>query len=136
MDYPRICIDTGVLIRYLRGQDPSATAVERAVRESDCSITSITAYEILFGLARSQRSIGEEDLLDALAVLPFDLGASRRAAALHDELIRRNQDIGVKDVMIAAVCLSNDLPLLTLNARHFERVAGLAVVGPERLVLD
>lgn len=136
MDYPRLCIDTGVLIRYLRGQDPSASALERAVRESDCSITSITAYEILFGLARSQRSIGEEDLLDVLAILPFDIAASRRAASLHDDLIRRNQDIGVKDVMIAAICLSNDLPLLTLNAKHFERVVGLVVVSPENLILD
>lgn len=136
MDYPRLCIDTGVPIRYLRGQDPSASALERAVRESDCSIISITAYEILFGLARSQRSIGEEDLLDVLAILPFDLAASRCAASLHDDLIRRNQDIGVKDVMIAAICLSNDLPLLTLNAKHFERVVGLVVVSPENFILD
>jgi len=45
-------------------------------------------------------------------------------------LIRRNQDIGVKDVLIAAICSTHDTPLLSLNERHFSRVSGLQVVTP------
>ena len=65
--------------------------------------------------------------------LPLDITAARRAAQLHDQLIRHNQDIGVKDVLIAAICLEHELPLLTLNERHFERVSGLTVVTVEEL---
>ena len=95
------------------------------MRTLDCFVTVITAYELLFGVARTCRQIGEDALLGSLQSLPLNIAAARRAAALHDELIRHNQDIGIKDVLIAAICLEHQLPLLTLNQQHFGRVPGL-----------
>lgn len=131
MDLSRLCLDTSALIAYLKGREPGASAVMRAVNESACYVTSITVYELLFGIARAQRQIGEQELLGLMLILPVDESAARHAATLHDELIRRNQEIGVKDVLIAAICLEHDLPLLTLNDRHFARVTGLTVLTPE-----
>jgi predicted nucleic acid-binding protein len=37
-------------------------------------------------------------------------------------------DLGIKDVLIAAICLEHELPLLTLNEDHFQRVSELTVV--------
>ena len=128
MDLTRICIDTGPLIAFLKGRNPGAAAVERAVQELDCFVTVITAYELLFGVARARRQIGEDALLGNMHSLPLDITAARRAAQLHDQLIRHNQDIGVKDVLIAAICLEHELPLLTLNEEHFRRVSELTVV--------
>lgn len=133
MDLTRLCIDTGPLIAFLKGRDPGAAAVERAVRELDCCVTAITAYELLFGVARARRQIGEDALLGALETLPLDMAAARRAAQLHDELIRHNKDIRIKDVLIAAICLEHKLPLLTLNQEHFGRVPGLAVMTPAEI---
>ncbi len=133
MEVSRICIDTGPLIAFLKGRNPGAAAVERAVREMDCFVTAITAYELLYGVARARREIGEDALLGTMQALPLDMAAARRAAALHDALIRRNQDIGIKDVLIAAICLEHDLPLLTLNELHFDRVPGLTVLTPQRI---
>lgn len=134
MDNPGLCLDTGVLIAYLKDREPGATAVERAVKSYRCYITAITAYELLFGVAWARKEIGEETLLDVMTVLPIDNLVARRAAALHVELIRRNQDIGIKDVLIAAVCLEASLPLLTTNTRHFSRVPGMEVVIPTELL--
>jgi predicted nucleic acid-binding protein len=128
MDLSRICIDTGPLIAFLKGRNPGTAAVERAVQELDCFVTVLTAYELLFGVARASRQIGEDALLGTMHSLPLDIAAARRAARLHDQLIRRNQDIGIKDVLIAAICLEHKLPLLTLNEDHFERVPELTVV--------
>ncbi|MBX7233658.1 MAG: type II toxin-antitoxin system VapC family toxin [Caldilineales bacterium] len=130
----RLCIDTGPLIAFLKGRDPGATAVERAVQKLDCFVTTITAYELLFGVARTRRQIGEEALLGTMQSAPLDITAARRAAQIHDELIRHNQDIGIKDVLIAAICLEHRLPLLTMNQRHFGRVPGLVVVTPAEFV--
>lgn len=135
MDLTRLCIDTGPLIAFLKGRNPGASAVERAVRELDCCVTAITAYELLFGVARARRQIGEDALLGALQTLPLDMAAARRAAQLHDELIRHNKDIGIKDVLIAAICLEHKLPLLTLNQEHLGRVPGLTVVTPAEIAL-
>ncbi|MCW5861246.1 MAG: type II toxin-antitoxin system VapC family toxin, partial [Caldilineales bacterium] len=92
------------------------------------------AYELLFGVARTRRQIGEEALLGTMQSAPLDITAARRAAQIHDELIRHNQDIGIKDVLIAAICLEHRLPLLTMNQRHFGRVPGLVVVTPAEFV--
>ena len=133
MDLTRLCIDTGPLIAFLKGRNPGAAAVEHAVREMDCCVTAITAYELLFGVARARRQIGEDALLGTLQTLPLDIAAARRAAQLHDELIRHNKDIGIKDVLIAAICLEHKLPLLTLNQEHFGRVPDLTVVTPAEI---
>ena len=134
MGNTQVCLDTSVLIAYLKGREPGASAVERAVKDYVCYVTAITVYELLFGVARAQKHIGEEALLGVMEVASFDDTAARRAAKLHDELIRRNQDIGVKDVLIAAICLERSLPLLTLNERHFSRVSGLQVLTPDALL--
>lgn len=68
-----------------------------------------------------------------MQALPLGLAAARRASQLHDETIRHNQDVGIKDVLIAAICLQHELPLLTLNEKHFRRVPGLTVVTPPML---
>lgn len=131
MDTSRICIDTGPLIHYLRNSEPGAGSVEKAVKNSVCFVTAITAYELLFGAARAQRRLSEHDLLGIMVVLPFGYREAQQAAELHAELISRNQDIGVKDVLIAAICLEHDLPLLTTNIRHFERISTLQIISPD-----
>ena len=70
MDLTGICIDTGPLIAFLKGRNPGAAAVERAVQELDCFVTVITAYELLFGVARARRQIGEDALLGNMHSLP------------------------------------------------------------------
>ena len=131
VDDTRLCVDTSVLIAYLKGREPGATAVERVVQDYTCYVTAITVYELLFGVARSKRPIGEDALLGVMEVAPFDDVAAR----LHAELIGRNEDIGIKDVLIAAICLERSLPVLTLNERHFSRVPGLKVLTPDALLV-
>ncbi len=129
-----ICLDTGLLIQFLRGTAPGQAATEAAVRQFPCYITAITVYELLFGVARAGRDIGEEAILSLFTVLPLDAAAARRAALSHGALVSQGQDIGIKDVLIASICLAHDLPLLTLNARHFERIPGLTILKPEDLL--
>ena len=108
--------------------------MEEVVKHYACYVTSITAYELLFGVARTQKEIGEAALLGAMAILSFDGKVAPRAAKLHAELIRHNQDIGVKDVFIASSCLEHGLPILTANKRHFSRVSGLKVITPKEII--
>ena len=125
MDASRYCLDTNVLIDFLRNREPGASAVEKVVKEAECFVAAVTVYELLFGVARARKEIGEEALLGGMAVLPFDGIVAETTASLHAFLIRTNHEIGVKDVFIAATCLAHDIPVLTSNKRHFLRVPGL-----------
>ena len=133
MDRTQLCLDTNVLIDYLKGREPGASAVETAVKEYNCFVTSTTVYELLFGVARAKKEIGEQALLGVMSVFAFDGSVAKRATTLHAELISKNQDIGVKNVFIAATCLEKDVPLLTANGRHFSRVPELVVITPVAL---
>jgi tRNA(fMet)-specific endonuclease VapC len=134
VDTINLCLDTNGLIAYLKDREPGASAVERAVKEYNCYVTAVTVYELLFGVARAQKYIGEDELLSMMTIVPFDGAAARRAAKLHDILIRRNKDIGIKDVIIAAIFLERSLPLFTLNERHFTRVPNLTIVTSKMLL--
>ncbi|MCP4420021.1 MAG: type II toxin-antitoxin system VapC family toxin [Chloroflexi bacterium] len=128
-----ICLDTGPLIAYLRGRHPGAKAVKHVVKECACYVSAITVHELLFGVARAKKQIGENVLLKTLTTLPLDEAVSRRAALLHADLISQNNDIGIKDTFIAATCLEHSLPILTLNKRHFSRVPDLKLLTPENI---
>ena len=134
MDVTDLCLDTSAIIAFLKGREPGASAVAAAVRNANCFVTSISVYELLFGVSRAGKQIGEDQLLSILATAALDNAAARRAAILHDQLLRAGSDIGVKDVLIAAICLERNLPILTLNERHFHRVADLRVYSPEQLL--
>ncbi len=134
MDITSLCLDTNLLIDFLKGREPSASAVEKAVKEAVCSITAITVYELLFGKARGNKDIGEDALLTMLTVLPLTNASATRAAILHDALIRKNQDIGLRDVLIAAICLEHHIPLLTGNEKHFSRVPDMQILSIEQFL--
>ncbi|MBC8496778.1 MAG: type II toxin-antitoxin system VapC family toxin [Anaerolineales bacterium] len=46
---------------------------------------------------------------------------------------REGKLIGVLDTQIAGICLSHNLPLLTRNTDHFQRVPGLELISPEEI---
>jgi predicted nucleic acid-binding protein len=63
-----------------------------------------------------------------LAVLPLDRAAAEKAAEVRRKLDHTGQPIGMGDSLIAGIALTHNLPLLTRNRKHFERVANLKLV--------
>jgi tRNA(fMet)-specific endonuclease VapC len=97
------------------------------------NLTAISIYEIELGAYRAGRLSDIAALQVEFKILPFTEEIARRAALLDADLIRRNLQIGIKDTFIAATCLVHDLPLLTVNIRHFDRIKGLEIVDPNTL---
>lgn len=61
---------------------------------------------------------------DTAAVVP---AYARIAAALQEAHPDAYREIGQNDLWIAAVAVRADLPLLTRNRRHFDRIDGLSL---------
>jgi tRNA(fMet)-specific endonuclease VapC len=67
-------------------------------------------------------------LTEDLFVLPFTDLVAARAAKIYHQLRSGNKMIEFRDIFIAATCLVNDLPLATLNKKHFVRIKGLNIL--------
>ena len=125
-----VCIDSNVLIGFLRGQSAAIQLMRHALSHSDCCVSVITVYEVLYGARRAKRNLDEDALLSALRVLSLTNESARRAANIHADMTRTNMQIGVNDILIAAICIEHDMPLVTLNEKHFERVPELVISKP------
>jgi tRNA(fMet)-specific endonuclease VapC len=123
-----IVADTDVLIDALRGREPNARRIVQAMQSHSLATTVITQFELLSGAKTTREREKVERLLRPLLVLPLDDESSRRAAAIRLDLEREGRGIGMADYLIAAICVTRSLPLLTRNREHFERVVALTLV--------
>ena len=124
-----IVVDTSVLIDLFRKTDKSNSLLVSLVEQGyDYCISAITEYEIYRGALLGQLSFWD-DLLEKIQVLPFDKIASRVAVNINADLKRKRKQIDIPDLFIAATAIANNLPLATINRKHFDRIDTLNLIG-------
>ena len=122
----RLLIDTSIILNHFRAKSEEKTKVEKAIGTFDsCFISTITVFEVEYGAKRAGRSSDLADVLKLVDVLPFGHTEAKHAARIHANLVEKNERIGLRDVFIAGTCKSHNLPLLTQNQKHFNRVKNL-----------
>ena len=128
-----VCVDTDVLVDYLRGREPGMSAYKKWRNKTKTVITSISAYELIFGsllVSRSSegRSAEARSLIEQHEVLPFDSVAAGFASSIGASLRKSGNEIEIRDLFIASICLAGGIPILTRNKSHYARITGLKVV--------
>jgi predicted nucleic acid-binding protein len=111
-----LLVDTDVLIDHLRGQRRLRAEGRRL------SISVVTRCELFAGRDAPERL---RWLLESMIELPVDSAIAELAGST-----RRRTGITTPDALIAATALTHQVPLMTRNRRHFERVPELRVVAP------
>lgn len=66
--------------------------------------------------------------LERTEVLYFDKAVAQAAVTINKSLKSKRKQIGMADLFIAATAITNNLPLATLNRKHFDRVEGLSLI--------
>ena len=121
-------LDTNTLIYFFKGVGQVRERL-LAIPPSDIAIPSVVLYELEVGIAQSTQPSKRRSQLDALltavAVLPFDSIAAKRAAAVNAILCGIGSTIGPMDNLIAGTALANGATLVTHNTKEFRRVRGL-----------
>ena len=124
-------IDTNICVAILRGASPRVSPKFRAAMSAGVGVSSITAAELYFGVAKCTRSEQNrrnvENLLSSVTVVPFDSRAAEAFGVLRDYLWRRGQVIGPYDLLIAAQAIVENAILVTNNTREFSRVPTLVL---------
>jgi len=61
-------------------------------------------------------------------MLAFTNEIAKNAAKLFQKLKQNNALIEFRDIFIAATAIANNIPLITLNKKHFQRIEGLEIL--------
>lgn len=120
-------LDTSFLIDLMNGDE---AAVEKAKElERDLvqqRLSSMTLFELYYGVARSELSGAErervEDVLASKPIQPADTAVMRKAGRLAGELMNEGNAVGDGDVIIGATADIVDEPVLTRNVEEFDRL--------------
>ena len=127
-------LDTGILIRELRGDSRAATLMDRLSSAGEVLASAMTAFEIYRGCRTLQEEWATSDLFERVALLDVTLQVAGTAARLmreHPGIF--SSDRAAADALIAGAAITSDTVLVTLNARQFSRGG---ITGLRAMVLD
>jgi predicted nucleic acid-binding protein len=128
MENTIICLDTSVLIDFYRRKDKSKSLFFKLTEKyMFFAVSAVTEYELCIGNSQEQ-NIFWNDFFSRIIVFPFDTKAVKYAVEIYKQLKQQNNLIDIPDIMIAGTALQNNIPLATLNRKHFERINGLIII--------
>ena len=121
-------IDTGIFIEHLRAKDKLHTTLYLLPENIDLFVSSVSMYELYMGATTKEKENDIRIITEDLQILPFTNTVAFQAAQLYHQLKKQNKLIEFRDIFIAATCIVNDLPHVTLNKKHFNRIESLKLV--------
>ena len=119
----KVCLDSNIIIALL-SRDESVKNIISAL-DAQFVITAVNSFEVWYGRTKGETIF---ELFEWLEILPFDAVVSRLAADIMRSLKQKGEIIDVQDVFIAAICIKNNVELLSLNKKHFERLKKFGLV--------
>ncbi|HTK17921.1 MAG TPA: type II toxin-antitoxin system VapC family toxin [Mucilaginibacter sp.] len=128
MENEVVLLDTSILIEYYRKKDKSKSVLFHLFQTySIFAVSAVTHFEIYTGSSNNQIDFWNEFFRE-ITVLPFNAEISREAANIDAALKKKNKQIAVPDLFIAATAIYHNIPLVTLNRKHFDRVDRIQLV--------
>ena len=115
-----IVIDSDALIEIYDKNSAKGEELLRRICESGEKpvITSITLHEVLYGLQKYGKPVGD---IVRLPVLGYEKEDARLAAELELRAEKHGVSVARADAMVAAIAINSGAKLCTLNLRHFKR---------------
>lgn len=128
-------IDSSVVIEYTKGNRVVIDLLDN-VKNDLCS-SYIVMAELYEGIFRSKNEV-EKNIVGFMESLDKIYGLDKRTVKIFGEirsdLKKKGQIIEDMDILIASTCLANNLALITLNVKHFNRIKDLEILNPTDLM--
>ncbi|MFZ2055512.1 MAG: type II toxin-antitoxin system VapC family toxin [Candidatus Aminicenantales bacterium] len=119
--------DTDAVIDFFTDSPPLAQVLAGLLQEGRLAVTAITVFELYAGVRGARRLRLLETLFQRVPVFPLDLVAAAHAGKIYTDLKSEGMTVGNQDILIAGICLANDLPLITRKGAHFAPIKGLVL---------
>lgn len=128
----RYLLDTNVCIALINGK-PATVRVrfnQKVTNDSVACISSISVFELWYGIAKSSRREENAQLLASflsgpITMLPFEGDDARISGELRATMEAMGRPIGEYDLLIAGQALRHEITLVTANTREFRRIKNL-----------
>ena len=114
----RYLLDTGILIRQIRGRKSVLRLVRGITRLGRVAISPITHLELCAGI-RPHEEYAVHKLLSRFQTIPIDGAIGRRAGELVRQQRAKGHTLSFPDAIIAATTLQYGLTLVTFNPKDF-----------------
>jgi tRNA(fMet)-specific endonuclease VapC len=126
-------LDTSTVILLAQITDPAALPTEPLISTITLAELSVGPLVAKSPKERANRLAHVQQAEADFDPLPFDASAARAFARVAASLRKagRKPQARTYDAMIAAIAVSNDLPLYTCNPHDFESIDELTVVAVE-----
>ncbi len=124
MEDKRILIDTSVVIDHFRKKNKQLSLLYELSKGNRLFLSAISKFEFLVGTKLSQIRQTEK-IIKGFDILSFNSNVADVASDIAKKLKAKNKIIEFRDIFIAATAIANDIPLSTLNVKHFERIDDL-----------
>ena len=112
----QICLDSDVIIALLNKDEKTRETIN--LIDANFYTTAINSFEVWFGRKQTENIF---ELFSWLNPLPLTDKIARSAADIQRSLKPKGNLGAVRDLFIAAICIENDVELLTYNLKDFER---------------
>ncbi len=125
-------LDTDWIIDHFIGRKEVTRKLKKFAEEGIAvSIISIAElYEGIHGSRDYEKSLKTmEDFLKGITVINIDMEVCNIFGRERNKLRKSGKIIGDFDLLIASICLKNNLVLLTNNTNHFDRIDGLQIIS-------
>ena len=125
------CLDSGIIIANFRGDELIKERLHNLSVE-ELFITPVVLCELYRGAFLSSNSeknkLLVEKLLERVNILNFDISACEIFGRAYKNLKQSGKLTQESDLMIASICISNNVTLITRNKKHFENIKGLKLL--------
>lgn len=128
------CLDTSFIIDLINGR-VNIVYLEENFANEEIFISSPTIIELIRGLNLKSNlknvKLGEKEetkrIISFFHVLELGKEEAELAGEVDAALSNKGETIDLEDIMIAAICISNDEILITKNEKHFKRIGDLKI---------
>ena len=134
MENRLIVVDTDVIIDFFRNVSPAASVFSELISLEKAALTAISVFELYAGIEGAKRLRQIETLVQELIILPLNTLEAAMAGRIYTQLKSRGKLAGTHDILIAAICLANDLPLYTKNIAHFSGIKDIRLLSPDEVL--